>query len=137
MRGRWENSRQLCKPETQSRVCIIVENSPNPRVKHGKRPLLLKYLPDPSFIWVVSNLVCVFQEFAELNSMCWLETSAKDCTNVKEAFDTMVYKLCESHEQYLSFQSEPSSPTSFTLHGAYGISDQQQSSGLGYCCNST
>ncbi|XP_068700667.1 uncharacterized protein [Montipora foliosa] len=77
------------------------------------------------------------KEFAELNSMCWLETSAKDCTNVKEAFDTMVYKLCESHEQYLSFQSEPSSPTSFTLHGAYGISDQQQSSGLGYCCNST
>ena len=26
----WENSRQLCKPETKSRVCITVENSPNP-----------------------------------------------------------------------------------------------------------
>ena len=38
----WENSRQLCKPETQSRVCITFENSPNsPSVKirlckHGK-----------------------------------------------------------------------------------------------------
>ena len=45
---RWENSRQLCKPETKSRVCITVSNSPNPsRVykiirlcKHGKRFLL-------------------------------------------------------------------------------------------------
>ena len=26
----WENSRQLCKPETKSRVCITVKNSPNP-----------------------------------------------------------------------------------------------------------
>ena len=26
----WENSRQLCKPETKSRVCITVENSANP-----------------------------------------------------------------------------------------------------------
>ena len=26
----WENSRQLCKPETKSRVCITVSNSPNP-----------------------------------------------------------------------------------------------------------
>ena len=26
----WENSRQLCKTETKSRVCITVENSPNP-----------------------------------------------------------------------------------------------------------
>ena len=45
----WENSRQLCKPSTSSRVCITVSNSPNPsRVyiklcKHGKRFLLLKY----------------------------------------------------------------------------------------------
>ena len=44
----WENSRQLCKPSTSSRVCITVSNSPNPsRVyirlcKHGKRFLLLK-----------------------------------------------------------------------------------------------
>ena len=43
----WENSRQLCKPSTSSRVCITVSNSPNPsRVyirlcKHGKRFLLL------------------------------------------------------------------------------------------------
>ena len=26
----WVNSRQLCKPETKSRVCVTVENSPNP-----------------------------------------------------------------------------------------------------------
>ena len=26
----WENSRQICKPETKSRVCKTVENSPNP-----------------------------------------------------------------------------------------------------------
>ena len=26
----WENSWQLCKPETKSRVCITVENSPSP-----------------------------------------------------------------------------------------------------------
>ena len=26
----WENPRHLCKPETQSRVCITFENSPNP-----------------------------------------------------------------------------------------------------------
>ena len=25
----WENSRQLCKPETKSRVCVTVQNSPN------------------------------------------------------------------------------------------------------------
>ena len=47
--GRWENSRQLCKPSTSSRVCITVSNSPNPfRVhirlcKHGKRLLLINY----------------------------------------------------------------------------------------------
>ena len=46
----WENSRQLCKPSTSSRVCTTVSNSPNPsRVyirlcKHGKRFLLLKKL---------------------------------------------------------------------------------------------
>ena len=43
MRGSWENSKQLCKPETQSRVCITVENSPNflecldEAVEHGKK----------------------------------------------------------------------------------------------------
>ena len=26
----WKNSRQLCKPKMKSRVCITVENSPNP-----------------------------------------------------------------------------------------------------------
>ena len=26
----WENSRQLCKPETKSRVCITIKSSPNP-----------------------------------------------------------------------------------------------------------
>ena len=45
---RWENSRQLCKPSTSSRVCITVSNSPSPsRVyirlcKHRKCFLLLK-----------------------------------------------------------------------------------------------
>ena len=45
---RWENSRQLCKPSTSSRVCLTVSNSPNPSCvyiriwKHGKRFLLLK-----------------------------------------------------------------------------------------------
>ena len=45
----WENSRQLCKPSTSSRVCITVSNSPNPsRVyirlcKHRNCFLLLKY----------------------------------------------------------------------------------------------
>ena len=44
-----ENSWQLCKPSTSSRVCTTVSNSPNPsRVyirlcKHGKRFLLLKW----------------------------------------------------------------------------------------------
>ena len=50
----WENSRQLCKPETQSRVCITVSNSPtHSRVyirlcKHAKRFLLLKCKPSTS-----------------------------------------------------------------------------------------
>ena len=45
----WENSRQLCKPSTSSRVCITVSNSPNPsRIyirlwKHGKHFLLLNF----------------------------------------------------------------------------------------------
>ena len=30
----WENSRQLCKPETKSRICITVSNSPNPLSVH-------------------------------------------------------------------------------------------------------
>ena len=44
---RWENSRQLCKLSTSSRVCITVSNSPNPSLvyirlcKLGKRFLLL------------------------------------------------------------------------------------------------
>ena len=43
----WENSRQLFKLETSSRVCITFENSPNPSsvktklCKHGKSALLL------------------------------------------------------------------------------------------------
>ena len=46
---RWEDSRQLSKPSTSSRVCITVSNSPNAsRVyirlcKLGKRFLLLKF----------------------------------------------------------------------------------------------
>ena len=46
----WENSRQLCKPSTSSRVCITVSNSPNPSCvyirlcKHRKRFLMLIWL---------------------------------------------------------------------------------------------
>ena len=46
----WENSRQLGKPSTSSRVCITVSNSLKPSYvyirlcKHGKRFLLLKWL---------------------------------------------------------------------------------------------
>ena len=53
----WKNSRQLCKPSTPSRVCITVENSPNPsRVyirlcKHGKRFLLLSIMIVNSFLF--------------------------------------------------------------------------------------
>ena len=48
----------------------------------------------------------------------------------------MTSKLCESHEQYLSFESERSGPGSFTLHGgAYGVPEENESQG--YCCNST
>ena len=67
--------------------------------------------------------------------MCWLETCAKDCTNVEEAFETMASKLCESNEQYLSFESERSGPGSVTLHGAHGVPEENESQG--YCCNST
>ena len=88
-----------------------------------------------SYIVLIILYVSLFQEFADLNSMCWLETSAKDCTNVEEAFETMASKLCESHEQYLSFESERSDPGSFTLHGAYGVPEENKSQG--YCCNST
>ena len=47
----WENSQQLCKPSTSSRVCITVSISPNPSCvyirlcKHGKRFLLLNCIP--------------------------------------------------------------------------------------------
>ena len=75
-----------------------------------------------NFLHCLNNslFVSLFQEFADLNSMCRLETSAKDCTNVEEAFEPMASKLCESHEQYLSFESELSGTGSYTLHGAYG-----------------
>ena len=56
----WENSRQLCKPSTSSRVSITVSNSPNPsRVyirlcKHGKRFLLFNYVTDDCKVLFVS-----------------------------------------------------------------------------------
>ena len=89
------------------------------------------------FSCVIISLVSfnLQQEFAELHSMYYLETSAKDCTNVKEAFETIAYKLCESHEQYLSFSSMGSDgPSSFTLHGAYGVPGQTTE---GPCCDCT
>ena len=70
----WENSRQLCKPEMKSRLCIIVSNSPNPsRVyirlcKQGKRFLLLnpytcstslKYTPRYEIIHLRIRKKCV------------------------------------------------------------------------------
>ena len=54
----WENSSQLCKPETKSRVCITVENSPNPSCvyirlcKQGKCFLLLKCNSSAIFLWM-------------------------------------------------------------------------------------
>ena len=45
----WENWRQFCKPSTSSRVCIIVENSPNSSsyfirlCKHRKKALYCFY----------------------------------------------------------------------------------------------
>ena len=63
----WENSRQLCKPSTSSRVCITVSNSPNPsRVyirlcKHGKRFLLLNYKITKIVraLWLAERSVCI------------------------------------------------------------------------------
>ena len=63
----WENSRQLCKPSTSSRVCITVLNSPNPsRVyirlcKHGKRFLLLNYKITKIVraLWLAERSVCM------------------------------------------------------------------------------
>ena len=68
--------------------------------------------------------------------MCWIETSAKDCTNVQEVFITMGSKLCESRDQYLSMESECSGPGSFTLHGAYGVPEHPQLTAVN-CCKST
>lgn len=54
--------------------------------------------------------------------MCWLEISVKDCINVKEVFEIMVYKLCESYEQYLLFLLENSIGLgSFIFYGVYGV----------------
>ena len=64
----WENSRQLCKPETKSRVCITVENSPNPsRVyirlwKHGKRFLLINYKA-----LIIAEAVCCWSTSTSVN----------------------------------------------------------------------
>lgn len=61
------------------------------------------------------------QEFVELNFMCWLEISVKDCINVREVFEIMVYKFCESYEQYLLFELEYSGLGSFIFYGVYGV----------------
>ena len=53
--------------------------------------------------------------------MCWLETSAKDNTNVLDAFHTIAERLMENYEQLLSLHSQHSGPGTFTLHGAYGV----------------
>ena len=63
----WENSRQLCKPLTSSRVCITVSNSPNPSsmyirlCRHGKRFLLLKCIAmkqrDQKSTWLLESFL--------------------------------------------------------------------------------
>ena len=71
----WENSRQLCKPETKSRVCITVWNPPNPsRVymrlcKHGKRFLLLNWwvIFHVSKIRVLSNQMNTLRSYQSRN----------------------------------------------------------------------
>ena len=66
----WENSQQLCKPLTSSRVCITVSNSPNPsRVyirlcKHGKRFLLLKSNTMQKKVWIT---ICFWARTAHLH----------------------------------------------------------------------
>ena len=54
-RGSWEKPRQLCKPETQSRVCITIENFPNsPEVR---KYLVRKYLEQN--VLFLKDLNCV------------------------------------------------------------------------------
>ena len=65
--------------------------------------------------------------------MCWLETSAKDNTNVQEAFKTIAERLVDSSEQLLSLESNLSGPGTFTLHGAYGVPEEATGWG-GSCC---
>ena len=78
-----------------------------------------------------------FQEFASLHFLEYLETSAKECTNVKEAFEIMAKKLVESYEQYLSLPTSLNSGLgSFTLHGAYGV-PLETTGYWDYCCSSS
>ena len=48
----WENSRQLCKAETKSKVCITVENSPNPSRVYTDQ---VKQTQEESFLLLLYN----------------------------------------------------------------------------------
>ena len=63
----WENSWQLCKPETTSRVCITVSNSPNPLsvyirlCKHRKKAfycLNIAFLEKYCYFAVYKQFIC-------------------------------------------------------------------------------
>ena len=90
---RWENSQQLCKPSTSSRVCITVSNSPNAsRVsirlcKHGKRFLLLKYC------WIY---------WQNSRQLCKPETNLRVCITVESSpYASSVYiRLCKHRKEF-------------------------------------
>ena len=55
----WENSRQLCKPSTSSRVCITVSNPPNPSRVYIRLCLEMEFLAE-LYIKAGRNLSTVF-----------------------------------------------------------------------------
>ena len=87
---------ELCKPETKSRVCVTVSNSPNPsRVyirlcKHGKRFLLLKYLHQ---LWI--NLLI------ELGIKPNKQNPTKDKFNWYPCFITVVDFMHNCHHRLI------------------------------------
>ena len=74
-RGSWENSRQLCKPERQSRVCITVENSPNPPSYYTFAQFFLKRCDQvTSLTSLVTRVQLARPKFLLIN-----QTPAKTC----------------------------------------------------------
>ena len=89
----WENSWQLCKPLTSSRVCITVPNSPNPsRVyirlyKHRKHFLLL---------WLWGKY--------RVRKLCILKVLESPCLNFKIKIALKVLENCSRGWKVLEFQ---------------------------------